>query len=1118
MSLTSSIASNLSDAPHDPRRRTREAINFDDLDGASDISLSDDSMTDAPLPHSSPPRPCGGHSSTMTPCGSSLSIVGSGLATPQTALPFLIRSRRSSDMAVSRKSLSNEQQAEALQLYVDRGGVWTDEVHELLGTLKYASPQLLPKNWEALFLDRKVAGGGSGGELSHRPRKLLGPEDWIRLVCAATTATTTASGLSDSVDRHEGPANEGGADFSDSVGSSSSLQISAFSASTSSPHVVRAVPRTVPPIALTPPSSPARGGSAVQERTTEAPTPVTTAAPMGSSGPLSSSVAEKRHLHHGHRHKTKPSLHECSSSPQSSSQPSTEVSLSWPASHEKKPVGDGPIVPVSESRVFLSPPSTPPSLSPHHSGLARDGASLLDDSPLQKAEAMLRLFLLCLNTPSTEKSTDYLSQSGWVAFVEEVRRTSVDARLPPEPILHDAEFTIGRAVQASGAPGLSLTAFSNLLYHQLNEVSTELTTRVHLPEIGHHKPEAENLQRPLKASQRSSYRLNMPSADQGAMRWEGRTLPTCAMVLAAVLPAEVSAVCSLPVTRYLRSIGLMREVLSSLVQRLRQNADGPTASLSTGVTSAVMQPHPPRRPLSASPLPQTAMKGRIRPFTSSPGYSTPLVPSTNPSHLLEEPATTHAIFDGGYGASLSRTPRDSDRQRGSSYSSSDEDDEEQQASTRTQPRYLQPRPLDDITTSALARAKARRLMDQLRRHTVPINRYECYAKVDSQDIPIHKSLCFVTADDLQRTIGNGGAGSDADEDEDSDAMSDMERVLTIPANANAPEFSATSNGRPPRPNRSSRLSSTVNALSLTTRKPQSAGPPPPPPPKAWGMFRIGGILYDTVPRRDQKKMFQRLSQPQVDPKKLGLQADWNLKETFGSSSASYTTAPSSTSAASGAEPKSPLQPSGEVATQELPRHTKKIRVLMRRERRPSADRSSLSETSSRISELDQIESQKARMTAAAAATVAHYISQRPGSGSTAGSPMLLGPPAMPHFIRRRVSKEFQRPYEVKARGKHVLTMRQRRGSPAGADSRQPLPSAQQTGVKKARVGATKRPSVSPGKRSNTPSSADPSGFRPGVQLAKRPMPPSGTAPPLQRRGRKSSSASASTAVPFRRRS
>ncbi|PBJ75247.1 hypothetical protein BCY84_11464 [Trypanosoma cruzi cruzi] len=47
-----------------------------------------------------------------------------------------------------------------------------------------------------------------------------------------------------------------------------------------------------------------------------------------------------------------------------------------------------------------------------------------------------------------------------------------------------------------------------------------------------------------------------------------------------------------------------------------------------------------------------------------------------------------------------------------------------------QPRYMEPRPLDEISASIVARSKARRLIDELRKNAIPINRYECFARID----------------------------------------------------------------------------------------------------------------------------------------------------------------------------------------------------------------------------------------------------------------------------------------------------------------------------------------------------------------------------------------------------
>ena len=96
----------------------------------------------------------------------------------------------------------------------------------------------------------------------------------------------------------------------------------------------------------------------------------------------------------------------------------------------------------------------------------------------------------------------------------------------------------------------------------------------------------------------------------------------------------------------------------------------------------------------------------------------------------------------------------------------------------TVPHYLEERPLDEISASVIARAKARRLMDSLRRNTVPINRYECFARVEHEDEPAQEPLCFVSKAELEQAFGGSGGDDDEDASQDSDAMSDIVRALT----------------------------------------------------------------------------------------------------------------------------------------------------------------------------------------------------------------------------------------------------------------------------------------------------------------------------------------------------
>jgi hypothetical protein len=108
-------------------------------------------------------------------------------------------------------------------------------------------------------------------------------------------------------------------------------------------------------------------------------------------------------------------------------------------------------------------------------------------------------------------------------------------------------------------------------------------------------------------------------------------------------------------------------------------------------------------------------------------------------------------------------------------------------------RYLDERPLDEISASVIARAKARRLMDSLRRNTVPINRYECFARVEHGDETVQEPLCFISKEELKKTLGDsdddddGGGGDGASQD--SDALSDIVAMLTYDPAAAAAEAS-----------------------------------------------------------------------------------------------------------------------------------------------------------------------------------------------------------------------------------------------------------------------------------------------------------------------------------------
>ncbi|KAG5502448.1 hypothetical protein JIQ42_05326 [Leishmania sp. Namibia] len=416
-------------------------------------------------------------------------------------------------------------------------------------------------------------------------------------------------------------------------------------------------------------------------------------------------------------------------------------------------------------------------------------------------------------------------------------------------------------------------------------------------------------------------------------RSQWRVLPTWCMALAGLFPVEMSRVCPVTVVRYLRSVGLIRAVLEAIMQRLQLELDAaaeyvaPVASAvdratqnrceSTAVESSAWRPQREgsgRSGSVSSVLPLSGASVAVRSPNSAVITGSVVGDSSDGNWPWKErPVWCSAASDhhgrrvkhrtscaapntkttpgraGGYGSVIvSSHPHTitngSNRPNAGATAPTDSD--------AAKSHYLEQRPLDEISASVVARAKARRVMDTLRRHTVPINRYECFARVEPESEPVQKPMCFVSKEELKAAFSGDGS---SDSDDDSDAMPDMIAALTYDpqgevavgqaeaatrGDGSVEVGQARSSRRPPPQSRipasnvlptvmsATRASKPVHRRAPSGGAGRSVSPPPPAP----YMFRMNGLLSTALPRKQEEALVHRLSKPVCDPVAMGRRA------------------------------------------------------------------------------------------------------------------------------------------------------------------------------------------------------------------------------------------------------
>ncbi|GET88351.1 hypothetical protein, conserved [Leishmania tarentolae] len=569
------------------------------------------------------------------------------------------------------------------------------------------------------------------------------------------------------------------------------------------------------------------------------------------------------------------------------------------------------------------------------------------------------IFQLCLRTPSSMTSRT-MRVSDWHALLDQLRQDGRYKLPPQPILDDVARTIAHTMHSAGHSGGLSLSDFARVIQRQLKEVRVDMTSplprdgtaddgtttgqgvALYFPQHPRYTvtvpSSAAVLSPPSSLPSRSRSRCRSqtklsPVIDGG--QW--RVLPTWCMALAGLFPLEMSKVCPVPVVRYLRSIGLIRAVLEAIMQRLQieveaipecvapvSSADSnqtqnpsegatvesfsllPSREASGGIQSAskllaLSGASAVARPASAAVVTEKAVDGsgdKNETWPEQPIWGSAAAGShRRRAQLCRRAASANMVMapleragdDGAVAACNLQgvSNRNGGLKAGANASVS---------SDTLKSHYLDQRPLDEISISIVARAKARRLMDMLRRNTVPMNRYECFARVEQKDEPVQKALCFVSREELKTTFSDSGE----DSEEDSDAMPDMVAALTyhpegemvasrggaIAKGGCGIDVDQTHSSRPPPPlshtsapnvlptviMSAMRASMCIGgrASSTPASRVTSAGSAVRPPTSVPCMFRMSGVLCTALPRKQEEALVSRLSKPVCDPAAMSL--------------------------------------------------------------------------------------------------------------------------------------------------------------------------------------------------------------------------------------------------------
>lgn len=233
--------------------------------------------------------------------------------------------------------------------------------------------------------------------------------------------------------------------------------------------------------------------------------------------------------------------------------------------------------------------------------------------------------------------------------------------------------------------------------------------------------------------------------------------PTLCMVLASLAPDSLQQLCGANIVEYLCTPSTVTHVVKVLKSPVSLLADREnTARFYTGplpLSSSGTWQHPGTRSVLSSSFSSTSRTrsvcvldhnvenvsgGRV----SGGGSILGGLDCVNRSRKMKPPppppetTTTHAYRFSSFGSFSAKNTQRGEEKSGP-------------------PRYMEQRPLDEISASIVARSKARRAIDELRKNAIPINRYECFARIEYvQEALFDEAKLEAEEDSSDDNVGN----------------------------------------------------------------------------------------------------------------------------------------------------------------------------------------------------------------------------------------------------------------------------------------------------------------------------------------------------------------------------
>lgn len=433
--------------------------------------------------------------------------------------------------------------------------------------------------------------------------------------------------------------------------------------------------------------------------------------------------------------------------------------------------------------------------------------TLLNHARSSTAEVSLHvLFMKCgARLPSRHASDDSCTDVHLELTIGSwdwtVRNYAQERKLPPQPILDDVIETILNLQNGNPSASIALETFQDVIGQQLQNANDDVL---------HGCFTDDPLKRP-----------------RFMVEAEHQRPPTWAMVLAALEPAALVPFVDVYTIAYLRSVCMVQNTLRYLVDDLTHRV-GDTQQHLALPTAPRIPPHEViadwnnaleatrAESVNAGPGCQRQGRGSCTPAhnTVPNGASTSSTRVTFPRN--QEELHWREAPDSELAPRLSTPPP----LRQELLNRCDDILRSDLWSKLENPHYMAKcREPDDISASVVARAKARKLIAELRRNAIPINRYGWYVRAEHEGEP--QPLNFLQGlhqhDDDSSVL-------------DSDALSSMEAMLTTHD-----------------PRRGAGVTAALPSPSLSA-----------------GQFKLGGIFGGPVSTKAHAATFDRLSKSSCD--------------------------------------------------------------------------------------------------------------------------------------------------------------------------------------------------------------------------------------------------------------